>query len=76
MPYGHLVNHNIAPRGSQRMDRIKYARPLASGFFKQVFKFTKTGRFVSLTFCNWKFGNWTFCIMDVLYPGRSVTGRR
>ena len=21
------------------------------------------------------FGNWTFCILDVLYPGRSVTGR-
>jgi hypothetical protein len=34
-------------------------------FFKQVFKFTKTGRFVS----------WTFCILDVLYPGCSVTGR-
>ncbi len=46
------------------MDRIKYGRPSASGFLKQVSKFTKTGRFVS----------WTFCILDVLYPGCSVTG--
>jgi hypothetical protein len=50
------VNLSIAPRGSQRMDRIKYARPSASGFLKQVSKFIKTGRFVS----------WTFCILDVL----------
>jgi hypothetical protein len=62
------------------MDRIKYALPSASGFLKQIFNFTKTGRFVSWTFrswtfCNWTFGNWTFCILDVLYPGCSVTGR-
>jgi hypothetical protein len=60
------------------MDRIKYVRLSASGFLKQVFKLTKTGRFVSWTFCildirNWTFGNWTFCILDVLYPGCSVT---
>ncbi len=24
---------------------------------------------------NWAFGKWTFSILDVLYPGRSVTGR-
>jgi hypothetical protein len=52
-------------------------------FFNQVssFKFAKTGRFMSQTFCildvlypdcfvswtfyNWTFGNWTFCILDV-----------
>jgi hypothetical protein len=39
------------------------------------FKFTKTVRFVSWTFCNWTFGNWLFFILDVLYPGRSVTER-
>jgi hypothetical protein len=61
------VNLNIAPRGSQRMDRIKYAQPSASGFLKQVSKFKKKldvlcpGRLVSWTFCNWTFGNWTFC---------------
>ncbi len=26
-------------------------------------------------FCNWVFGNWTFCILDVLYPKFSVTRR-
>jgi hypothetical protein len=36
----------------------------AFGFLKQVSKFTK----------NWTFVSWTFCILDVLYPGRSVTG--
>jgi len=29
---------------------------------------------VSWTFRNCTFGNWTFCIQDILYPGRSVTG--
>jgi hypothetical protein len=41
------------------MQRIKYAMSdifCETDFFKQVFKFTKTGRFVS----------WTFCILDVL----------
>ncbi len=47
------------------MNHIKYARLSASGFLKQVFKFTETGRFVSRT----------FCILDVLYPGSSVNGR-
>jgi hypothetical protein len=42
---------------------------------KQVFKFTKTGRFVSWTFCNLKFGNWTFCILDGSVTGRLVIGR-
>jgi hypothetical protein len=61
------VNHNIAPRGSQRMDSIKYARFLASGVFLNKFVNLQKldvlcpGHFVSWTFCNWTFCNWTFC---------------
>ncbi len=49
------IKPQLRPRGSQRMDRIKYVISdifCEKGFFKQVFKFTKTGRFVSWMFCN------------------------
>jgi hypothetical protein len=75
------VPYIITLHGSQGMAHIKYARPSASGFVKQIFNLQKLDIFLLEVVLypghsvNWPFGNWTFCILDVLYPRRSVTGR-
>ncbi len=50
-------------------------RVLSNKFWFAKTGLLRLGCFVSWALCNWKFGKWTFCILNVLYSGLSVTRR-